>query len=225
MKKAEVMQNPFFEIAHKGDEDIILDKKSIEKIKSLTKEVLKNNAILFIVGDPGSGKSLVEKEIESDIPKGYVLKKYDFTKDLLAELRAIPVMQSMKKKTIVFIDKFEMSEVIDDKQLKNILEIIKTTSKSGVGYVVSGVPENLERIQEISPETNKQLKVYRTPALSFEQAKKIVVSRLNSVRSKNSDSIAPFTEQQLKKIWLKSNGNPKMILLLCGTLYDALNSW
>jgi len=224
MKKTEVMTNPFFDIEHKGDEDIILNKQNIAKIKEITKELVKKSGILLISGEHGSGKSLVENEIECDLPKSYKIKKFEFSKDLEAELRGIPLATLRQKKLIVEIDHFELSEVIDDHKLKRILDMIEISAKSGVGYILSCTPETLERIQEVSPSFKRTAKVYRTPSFTFEQAKQIVISRLNAVRHKKSNSIEPFTEYQLKSVWNKSNGNPKMILLLCGTLYDALNS-
>jgi len=218
------MTNPFSDIEHRGHTDIVLNKKALSQIKEITKELVKKHSILIISGEHGSGKSLVEKEIECDMPKGYKIKKFEFTKDLESELRGIPLATLKQKKLIVEIDHFELSEVIDDHKLKRILDMVEVSAKSGVGYIISCTPETVRRIQEVAPNYKKIAKVYKTPAYTYEQARKIVVSRLNTIRPKKSDSIEPFTEYQLKSIWQKSNGNPKMILLLCGTLYDALNS-
>ncbi|MCD6547237.1 MAG: ATP-binding protein [Nanoarchaeota archaeon] len=219
-----IIENPFYSIAHKGDEKIIMPASEIKKIKDLAKKVCKNN-ILFVVGEPGSGKSLVEKELEKAIPKNYGVRKLLFTVDLLNELRALPSEVVLrKKKFIVFIDKFELSDVVDDKKLKKILDVISETSKAGVGFVISCLPQTLARVFEISDELKKSSIVYNVPRLTYEQAKMLVISRLNSVRKKKSNSIEPFTEHELKSIWRTSNGNPRMILLLCANIYENKKS-
>ncbi|MCD6576070.1 MAG: hypothetical protein J7K73_02845 [Nanoarchaeota archaeon] len=222
MAKNQVVGNPFLDIMHKGDEKVIMDKKALQKIKSLSKELAKNHIILFIAGDYGSGKSLVEKEIEKNIPRSFKKRKLIFSSDLIHELGKIPAEEILKKKLIVFIDKFELSDAISDEKLKKILDLILNTSKSGVAYVISCTPNTIARLFSISDELRKYSKVYNVPALTFEQAKKLIIIRLNKVRKKKTNSISPFTESQLKNIWKASNGNPRMILLLCASLYEIL---
>ncbi len=223
MRKTEIKNdNPFFEIMHKGDEKIIMSPQALKKIKELSKELVKNHPILFIVGDHGSGKSLVEKEIEKNIPKKFEKRKLIFTIDLLSELRALPIERMLKKRIVIYIDKFELTSVIDDGEFEKLLDVIYDTSKSGVGYVISCHPDTLARIFDISDKIRMNSRVYNVPSLTFEQAKKLIISRLNMVRKKKSNSLNPFTESQIRNIWKTSRGNPRMILLLCANLYNIV---
>ncbi len=70
--------NPFLEIMHRGDEKVVIDKKILLKIKNTSKEIAKNHGILFLVGEHGSGKSLVEKEIEKNIPRSFKKRRLIF---------------------------------------------------------------------------------------------------------------------------------------------------
>ena len=222
MVKKEKIYNPFLEISHRGDEKVIMDAQSIKKIKTLSKELTKSNIILFIVGEPGSGKTLSEKEIEKNIPKRFEKKKLIFSLNLINELKSIPAEKTLKKKIIIFVDKFELSDVIKDEKLKKILNLIINTSKTGVGYVITCTPATLARLFGLSDKLKIYSKVYSVPALSLEQAKKLITSRLNIIRKKKMNSIAPFTASQIKNIWKTSKGNPRMILLLCASLYEIL---
>lgn len=214
--------NPFFEIVHHGDEEIIIRKNEFKKIKSIAKNFIKKPTVVFIVGNPGSGKSIFEKEIKGAIPKKFEKRELIFTSNILNELRAIPAEKMLKKNLVMLIDKFELSDALDDEKLRRILDLIALTVKSGVWYVISLDSKTLARIFELSKELKKNSIIYNVPALTFEQTKKLVASRLNMIRKKKSNSIEPFNEKDLKNIWKASNGNPRMILLLCANLYETL---
>jgi len=222
MVKKETNYNPFLEISHRGDEKVIMNTQSTKKIKNLSKELTKNNIILFIVGEPGSGKTLSEKEIEKSLPKRLEKKKIIFSSDLINELKYLSSKKTLKKKTIMFIDKFELSDIIKDEKLKKIINLIINTSKIGIGYVITCTPSTLVRLFSLSDKIKSYSKVYSVPALSLEQAKKLIISRLNIIRKKKINSVDPFTTSQIKNIWKTSKGNPRMILLLCASLYEIL---
>ncbi|HLE06801.1 MAG TPA: hypothetical protein VI790_05575, partial [Candidatus Nanoarchaeia archaeon] len=60
----------------------------------------------------------------------------------------------------------------------------------------------------------------KIPLLPFDDAKKLVLMRLNSVRKEPISDLSPFTEKELRMIWKKSSGNPRLLLLLLMPLYD-----
>ena len=212
--------NPFLDIVHTGDEKVIMDQKALKKIKSLSKELVKNRPVIFIVGEFGSGKTLVEKEIEKGIPKKFEKKKLIFSVDLANELKAIPAKR--KKELIVFIDKFELSNVLSDEKLKKLLNLIHKTSLAGVGYIITCTPSTIARVFSLSDKLKSYSKVFNVPPLTLEQTKKLIIERLNKVRRKKSNSLEPFTMKHVKNIWQASKGNPRMILLLCASLYEIL---
>ena len=214
--------NPFFDIVHDGDESILISKEEIKRIKDLTKRLIKDKKILIVVGSPGSGKTLVELEIVKNLPKNYKKKEFIFGIDVLNELRYLTSENVLKKNIIVFIDRMELAEAFDEKKLKKVIDLIKENSKAGVSHVLSCDSETLARMYCISDELSKMSIVYNVPGLTLEQAKKLVVSRLNMDREKKSDSLKPFTEAQIRNIWQTSKGNPRMILLLCANLYSIL---
>ena len=215
-------KNPFFEISHRGDEYIILTSDNLKKISSLTNELVKKHKVIFVVGEPGAGKTLIEKRMEAKIPKKVKVERFMFTVDLLNELRSIPAERMIKKDVMVFIDKFWMSEAMNDKELKRIVDVMLYTSTGGIGYIVSCHPDTLSRVFALSDEMRKYSRVYHVPPLTFDQTKKLITSRLNLVRKKKSKSLEPFTAYNLKNIWKTSRGNPRMILLLCANLYETL---
>jgi type II secretory pathway predicted ATPase ExeA len=215
-------ENPFLDIVHKGDEKVILNESSKKKISSLSKELAKKHNIIFVVGEFGSGKSLIVSQIEKSLPKKFEKVKLVFSMELINELRSFPSDKIVKKKLVVFIDRFELSDAIDDKKLKRMLKVIYDTSMAGVGYVITCTPATIARIFSLFDEIKSRSKVYNVPPLTLEQTKKLIIERLNKVRKKKSNSIEPFTTSQIKHIWGASKGNPRMILLLCASLYEIL---
>ena len=221
-KRKQQENNPFFDIVHDGDETILISKEETKKIKDLTKKLIKDKEILIVVGRAGSGKTLVELEITKNIPKNYKKMEFVFGVDIINELRCVTTEKILKKNLIVFVDRMELAEAFDEKKLKKVIDLIIETSKAGVCYVISCDPETLARMYCISDKLSKMSTVHNVPGLTFEQAKKLVVSRLNMDRAKKSNSLTPFTESQIKNIWQTSKGNPRMILLLCANLYSIL---
>ncbi len=66
----------------------------------------------------------------------------------------------------------------------------------------------------------KYFKVLEVPPLSFDEAKKLAIQRLDEVRSQGKGSLAPFTEDELRKVYNNSKGNPRLILMLLASLYE-----
>ncbi len=141
---------------------------------------------------------------------------------MINELEKIQVDKPSKSKKIVSIDKFELSDVLSDTKLIKLINILLAKSKSGVGFIISCTPQTIVRLFSLSDKLRQYSKVFNVPKLTFNQAKQLIIIRLNNIRKQKSNSLSPFNEHQIKDIWKTSNGNPRMILLLCASLYEIL---
>lgn len=208
-----MMENPFMSIIPREEE------KAVGVNKQQIKELLNKNkgkwTVFIVSGEYGSGKSLVISEIEKQI-KGAKIEKIIYSREMGSGIRAL----REKKKIVVEIDKFELSETTKDETLRVLLDTVANVSEGGVTFIISVTPKTLSRLFSLSQKFKNTSIVYNMPPLSYEEAREMVVSRLNEVRNKDSASIEPFTDAELKEIWRKSNGNPRLILLLCATMFD-----
>lgn len=219
-----VTRNPFMSIVPRKTEQMI--GVSERKIVELTENVAKGKSILIISGGYGSGKSLVEEKIEKTLPGNVKIEKWMFTYDLINQIRSLPIEESIaaekpeKKKFAVFIDRFELSDVVSDKDISKILQLIVEITKSGASFVISMTPKTVVRLFGTSNEFKNLSTVYRINSLTYPETKELVLSRLNEIRIKRSNSLEPFEEHELRDVWKKSSGNPRMVLLILANLYD-----
>lgn len=206
--------NPFLSISPKKDNPLFgID---ISKIKYYAKKISEGNTIVIISGQLGSGKSAVVMAIEKALPRTMHKVKLICSPGLNESLKSIKV----KGKTVIIIEKFYMAVAFGEKELKAILNTIGEMLNKNTSFIITSTPELAATIPQLS-EKIKNVHIFDVPQLSFEDAKKLIIWRLNQVREKESESLEPFTESELMHIWKTSKGNPKMILLLCASLYDA----
>lgn len=212
-----VEENPFLHIIpREGEKAVGLE---VDKIKKLLRSVVKENAIIVISGEYGSGKSLVVYAISKSLPKKIIKHNFVFGIDLLGELKGIPIETVEKGKIVVFIDKFDLIEAFNDVKALELLDIISELTRAGVSFVIPTSAETYSRLSELSDEFRGIATVYHVPALTLEETKTLVIERLNEVRKK-SDRLFPFSEREIHKIWKTSHGNPRMILMICASLYE-----
>ena len=115
----------------------------------------------------------------------------------------------------------DLIEVMDDLKVKKIIELILIATKTTVSFVISITPDQLDRMFSIESELKEAAIVHKMKPLSYNQTKDFILVRLNEARKEKSEKLDPFNEKEVKNIWHKSKGNPRMILLLCATIYDA----
>jgi type II secretory pathway predicted ATPase ExeA len=210
-------ENPFMAIIPREDEKVVGVNK--QKIKELLAKA-KNKWTIFIVsGDYGSGKSLILAEIEKAL-KGFRIEHMIYSKEMIAGVRGL----KGKKKLAVTIDKFDLAETSKDESFRGVLDLIAEAAESGIIFLISTTPKILSRAFSLSQKFKNVAIVYDVPPLNYEEARELVVARLNEARTKKSESLEPLTEAELREIWRKSNGNPRMILLLCAQFYDLKRS-
>ena len=206
--------NPFSSISPRKEETLLGIDES--KLKDLAKQLTEGNIILIISGGSGSGKSLVEMKIEDEIPKKIKTIKLVCTPKLPEELNAL----KLKDKTVVVIEKFHMVLALGEQTIRHILDTIGEMLNLKTSFLITATPELAAAMPHISNKI-RNVRMFEIPPLSFEDANKLVASRLNKIRAKPSHDITPFTEHELMHIWKTSRGNPKLILLLCASLYET----
>jgi type II secretory pathway predicted ATPase ExeA len=210
--------NPFLSIVpRKGEKMFGISEKNI---MLMADGVSKGKKLLLISGDYGSGKSLIADKIEKNLTSDIKLEKWMFTVDLANQLRSLPMEETVRRKVVVFIDKFELSDVIDDKALAKVLELIVEITQMGVSFIIDVNPKTVMRLYDLNAAFKNLSELYTVKPMIFQEVKELVLSRLNEVRTTHSHDLSPFTEKDLMDIWKKSHGNPRMIILILANLYD-----
>jgi type II secretory pathway predicted ATPase ExeA len=193
---------------------------SEKTILLMAESVSKGKKLLLVSGDYGSGKSLITEKIEKNLASNIKIEKWMFSVDIANQLRELPMDEALHHKVAVFIDKFELSDVIDDKTLMNILRLMVDITKMGVSFVIDINPKTVMRLYELDDAFKNLSELYTVKPLIFQEVKELVSSRLNEIRTTHSHDLSPFSEKELMDIWKKSRGNPRMILLILANFYD-----
>ena len=217
-----IVNNPFLYITPRTKDLLIGRKEFLTKIKATVFESLKKKSIISINGEFGIGKSLfVEKVILSlkDM-KDIKMYNFDFNFNLINELRNLPSEKKIKKQVVVIIDRFELILSLSEVLQHKILDLMTDLCKAEITLIITSSNNLLKSIKNISPSTKNYFKVLDVPALNFEEAKRLIISRLNEARPTSKDSLHPFTPEEIKKIFKTSKGNPRMILMLCAGLFE-----
>jgi len=170
------------------------------------------------VGDYGSGKTLLLREVKRYAKqRNCEVIEFNVAHDILDKVFSL---REEKKDVIVFIDQFDLLAGADEEHFKNILEALKGKTIEGMTFVITLTPSTLKYISKLDKGFYNMLRKFEIPPLSYEDARRLIIARLNEVREKKSDSLAPFTEEEVRELYEKSKGNPRLLLLLCSSLYD-----
>lgn len=212
-------ENPFMSIIPREQDNVFGRSAFFSDLKSGTEQAINGEKILVIEGDPGTGKSAIMKKLQNLLEKNKIkVFMLDFAGDVLNEVRSLPVEKG--KEIFVMIDRFELIDSMKEYEAKKLLELIIEFSEQGLTFLLATTDEGLKTAKKLSNEFSGRTIAYHLPMLDYKHAKKMVVDRLNSVREKESESTAPFTDDELRQIWKKSGGNPRMMLMLCASLYE-----
>lgn len=216
------VMNPFLFITPREKDLLVGREKFLEKIKTSVMKSLDDSIIISINGDFGIGKTLFVEKAIKDLKKKKSLKlyKYDFNFNLLNDLRTLPSEKKLKKQMVVIIDRFELILSLSSYLQKKILEIMQDLCNAGITQIITTSEGLLKELKNIKPGINKYFKVLNVPSMNFNESKKLIISRLNESRPKKKDSLNPFTLDEVKKIHKKSQGNPRMVLMLCAGLFE-----
>ena len=217
-----IIDNPFLYVVPR-DNDVIYGRKNfLEKVKKTVLESLDKQAIITINGEYGIGKTLFIERVVNELKKRKRIKLYyfDFNLNTLNDLRDLPTEEAIKKQIVVVIDRFELILSLSDIIQKKILQLMVDLCKAKITFIIASSDDLLKRLKNINPEIKRYFKVLNVPKMSYEEARKLIVSRLNEIRPNKSDSLEPFTEDEIKHIYKKAKGNPRLILLLCASLLE-----
>jgi len=217
-----MVNNPFFSVTPLK-KDMIVGRK--EFLKNINKEVMSSlidNKIIIIKGDSGMGKSFFVRSAVDELKtkKSIKLFNYDFSLDLINKLRKLPDESKIKKQIVVVIDRFELMLMLSEQLQTKIFELMTELCKTGITFLITSSDDLIEKTRILNLELKKYFKTFNVPGLTYEEAEDLVINRLNMERKKDLKSIEPFTVKELKEVYKNSKGNPRIILMLCGVLFD-----
>jgi hypothetical protein len=218
-----MQNNPFLSITPREKSDELIGRFGFyEKIKKTILESLDDYAIITINGDFGIGKSLFVEKVLADLSKKKQLKiiNLDFSLNILNDLRNIPSEEEAGKQIIVIIDRFELLLSLSNNLQKKIVQLMNDLCKAKITLIITSSDDLLKKMAKMDAGLKKYFKVLEVPPLSFDEAKKLAIQRLDEVRSNGKGSLTPFTEDELRKVYNNSKGNPRLILMLLASLYE-----
>ncbi len=216
------IENPFLFIVPRKEDKIYGRKEFLEKVKKTVLDSLNDQVIVTINGEYGIGKTLFIERVVEGLKKRKSIKVFyfDFNLNTLNDLRNLPTEKELKKQIVVVIDRFELILSLSDILQKKILEMMVELCEAKITFIIATTDDLLKKIKSIEPRIKRYFKVLDVPKMSFEEAKELIVSRLNEIRPRKSDSLEPFTLKEVKHIYKVAKGNPRMILLLCASLLE-----
>ncbi len=202
------MENPF--TLELQDENFF-DEETWSKIDTAAQTIdSRRGAIVIVVGEYGSGRSTIIKEILTRCKA----KPFFIAGNYLDQVRLIP-NEAVEGNMVAVI---ENAELLEGRLLKKIIEFVEKLSIAGVNFIIEMTPEKL--VDWLTDHIKKNSVIIKVPKLTLEEAKKLLITRLNKVREP-SPSLEPFSEEEVKMLWEKSKGNPKLFLMLAGAIYEA----
>ncbi len=218
-----MQDNPFLSITPREKSDELIGRFGFyEKIKKTVLESLDDHAIITINGDFGMGKSLFVEKVLAELSKKKQLKliNLDFSLNTLNDLRNIPSEEAAGKQIIVIIDRFELLLSLSNNLQEKIVQLMNDLCKAKITLIITSSDDLLKKMAKMDAGLKKYFKVLEVPPISFDEAKKLAIQRLDEVRSNGKGSLTPFTEDELRKVYNNSKGNPRLILMLLASLYE-----
>jgi hypothetical protein len=218
MKIMVAPDNPFLRIVPDKNEKIIDREKVSKELVEKTLKALKGGTLILLSADYGMGKSIITNHFIKSLKKDIKIIEMGFSNFIADDIRNLP--SETKNEILVIIDRFDLIDGMRNDDKNKVVNLILERGNKGLTFIVLCTPDVLNKIFGINPEFKKKGDIISIPSMTYEEAKELVISRLNETRRQKSQSLDPFTETEIKEIWKKSKGNPRMILLLCATLYD-----
>jgi type II secretory pathway predicted ATPase ExeA len=212
-------ENPFLSIVPRRNEKIIDMVSIVKELRELVTEALKGDVLIVLKGGYGSGKTLISEHLAKFLKKKNVeVRRLTCTQEIMDDIRAIP--DEHKKDIFVVVDGLEVCMGMGEVMTNKLLDLLMERSSKGLTFLLECTPDVLERFCSLNRRFEKFSMVVNIMPIGYDEARELVVSRLNEIRERKSESVEPFTEDELKKYWETSHGNPRMILMLCQSMYD-----
>ena len=215
-------ENPFLSIVPRRNENIIDMISVVNDLKELAMEALKGDVLIVLKGTYGSGKTIISEQILKILKKKKIdVRRIACTQEILNDIRSIP--EERKRDIFVVIDGLDICMGMDKATVDKFLNLLMERSHKGLTFLMECTPEVLDMFNDTNSKFSGFSKVVNVAPMGYDEARELVVSRLNEIRKSRLDSIDPFTEEELKKYWKASRGNPRMLLMLCQSIYDDRN--
>ncbi len=212
-KLKEKDMNPFNNVEPTSTDEIV-NKEEIKNISNKIKENINKKRLIIIEGDYGSGKSLYLKTIHDKL-KSKNKSWNEFNKELPNKLKSLIIT----KNHALFIDNFDLISGLTNDELFNLTNTIMSLLEKAI-IIISSRPENTKRLLRINPLLQSRTLRIKIKPLTLKETIKLVINRLNKDRKTRTNSLEPFTREEITSIWRKANGNPRLILLILKELYD-----
>lgn len=216
-----MVENPFLRIIPTEKERFHGEREKLflEMVGGI-KRSFEGKEIVLLNGDYGIGKSFFIQKFKEKLKKkgGFTIYSLVFTANLLSDLE--PIKLRKKGSAFVIIDKFDLFIFLKEEIAKKIINKILKLANKGVLFMLAFTPYSLKRLFKKFPEIKKRTQTFEVPKLGYEETKELILSRLNKARRKKSKSFKPFTEKEVEKIWTESEGNPRLVLMLCSNIYE-----
>ncbi|MBD3312470.1 hypothetical protein GF352_03400 [archaeon] len=207
------MDNPFNLVVPQEDE-VMVNEKSVKEISDKIKDRIKNRRLIVLVGDYGSGKTLYLNRL---------LGRLKTKKQLISFNDAIINMLEGKvpvKNKTVFIEHFDLMHGLDKKQIYRLTKAMIRLLDEGMIIVITCRKDTLRKLLNTNPLLQSHTNRIKIPKLTFKEAEKLVIKRLNKARDEERDDVSPFSKSELRTVWRKADKNPRLLLLLLRPLYE-----
>ncbi len=214
-----MLNNPFIVITSTENDKVVDRVRERAELQLAINDLLhKNGGIIVVYGPPGIGKSTIINWVTADLKRKEDLSvmKEEFGLTVFNKLKTFNIPPD--KKAIIILDDFNNLDLLDRQTQNKILDLIIELSKKIVVIVVDNRDKPVHKqLSSLEKETVKELKV---ESMNKNDILQMIANRLNLVRPVPSSDIAPFTKEEIDKVYHKSDGNPRVVLLILSTLFD-----
>ncbi|MGC8681987.1 MAG: AAA family ATPase [Candidatus Acidifodinimicrobium sp.] len=214
-----MLNNPFIVITSTENDKVVDRVRERAELQLAINDLLhKNGGIIVVYGPPGIGKSTIINWVAADLKRKEDLSvmKEEFGLTVFNKLKTFNIPPD--KKAIMILDDFNNLDLLDRQTQNKILDLIIELSKKIVVIVVDNRDKPVHKqLSSLGKEAVKELKV---ESMNKNDILQMIANRLNLVRPVPSSDIAPFTKEEIDKIYHKSDGNPRVVLLILSTLFD-----